>query len=276
MPPLSNNPATGRPIDRAPSFVESAGIQLRVLNALIIRFLMTRYGRQNIGFVWVVLEPMLLSGGVMLLWSISKPPYEHGVPVVAIVLTGYLPLTLWRHITSGSVHILRHNLGLLYHRNVTMLDAIMARIALEFIGTTCAFIIVYAILLVLHVVDPIYDLGLLLAGWFLMGALSFGFGCILAAVTEYSEVVEKFVQPVQYLMVPLSGCFFMVEWLPAKAQQLIVWFPLVHAYEAFRAGFFGPSVVTHQSITYGAAWAFATTCLGLWLIEQVRDRVQKH
>ena len=44
-------------------------VQARVITALMLRDAMMRYGRENIGFVWVILEPMLLCTGVMILWS---------------------------------------------------------------------------------------------------------------------------------------------------------------------------------------------------------------
>ncbi|WP_439496036.1 ABC transporter permease [Bosea sp. (in: a-proteobacteria)] len=258
---------------RAPSLRASLAVQARTMNALVIRFLVTRYGRENLGFVWVILEPMLLCSGVMLMWSILKPPFEHGLQVVAIVFTGYLPLTLWRHMTMPAVFILRSSRNLLYHRNVTYLDAVISRLALEFLGTTAALLIVYGVLFAFGVLGPIYDFSLMLAGWLLMAGLGFGFGCMLAAASEYSEIFERFMQPIQYLLVPLSGAFFMVEWFSAKGQKVILYMPMVHAYEAFRGGFFGPSTVTHYSLGYGAAWALGVTGLGLWLIEKVRDRV---
>jgi hypothetical protein len=43
--------------------LESLQTQLRVLYALLARELLTRYGRHNIGFVWLFAEPMLFTLG---------------------------------------------------------------------------------------------------------------------------------------------------------------------------------------------------------------------
>jgi ABC-type polysaccharide/polyol phosphate export permease len=43
-----------------PGLWRGVKVQARVLRALMIRELMMRYGRGNIGFLWLVLEPMLL------------------------------------------------------------------------------------------------------------------------------------------------------------------------------------------------------------------------
>lgn len=267
-----SGPADGRTTPLA----VAARIQGAVVAALIIRFLVTRYGRSNIGFVWAIVEPMLLCLSVMVLWSVAKPASEHGVKVVAIVLTGYMPLTLWRHTCQAGVHVLRNAIGLMFHRNITMYDAVLSRMALEFVSTTAAFIVVYAALATLGIVSPVADCGLVLAGWLVMGALSFGMGCILAALTEYSDVIEKLVQPVQYILVPISGCFYMLEWLPRDVRAYAEWVPMVHAYEAIRDGFFGPVVPTHHDLPYAAMAALFMTALGLALIERVRDRVHAH
>ena len=60
----------------------------RIIYSLILRDLLARFGRRNLGFVWTVLEPMLLTTGVMMVWSLIKEPIIHGVPVAAFVMTG--------------------------------------------------------------------------------------------------------------------------------------------------------------------------------------------
>ena len=45
--------------------LRSVVIQGRVLGALVMREIITRYGRHNIGFMWVFVEPMMFTAGVM-------------------------------------------------------------------------------------------------------------------------------------------------------------------------------------------------------------------
>lgn len=40
-----------------PAFVDAFAVQARVIRALVARELLTRYGRNNIGFLWVFVEP---------------------------------------------------------------------------------------------------------------------------------------------------------------------------------------------------------------------------
>lgn len=243
------------------------------MSALIIRDMMMRYGRANIGFLWVVLEPMLLTAGVMLLWSAIKPPYEHGIQVVTLVLTGYMPLTLFRHITNPAVFLYRRSIPLLYHRHITFIDVLLAKVALEFLGTTTALLVVYSVLLLTGLTSPIVDPGLAVAGWGSLAFLSLGFASMVAVLTEISEAMERFIQPIQYLLVPLSGSFFMVDWLPKLAQDLIWHMPLVHCFEMFRAGFFREDVVTHWTWWYPLVWGLFMLALGLGGIDRAREHI---
>ncbi|WP_271022571.1 hypothetical protein [Rhizobium sp. RCAM05973] len=107
---------------RGPSqFLAGLKIQGRVLGALIMREMLIRYGRENIGFLWLALEPMILTSGVMLMWTLLRHE-AHGLVVAAFVLSGYMPLTLWRHISGHAVSCLRQNMPLMYHRQIRLAD----------------------------------------------------------------------------------------------------------------------------------------------------------
>ena len=247
---------------------------LNVLRALIIRDLMVRFGRHHLGFVWTILEPMILCTGVMLVWSFIQEPIIHGVPIVAFIMTGYMPLTLWRHMTNSMGRILRGNLGLLYHQPVSHVHIMLARCVLEFFSTSAALGVIYFVVTTSGIVPPAENLGLLLAGWLFTGWYFGAMGLAIGAWTEFWEPAEKFIQPAQYLMLPLSGVFFMVDWLPSYAQKLVLLNPSVHCFEMVRSGFLGETVTTHFDVGYLTVFCIIMTLLAAAAIYHVRDAVQ--
>lgn len=247
---------------------------LLALNALIARDLMVRFGRRHLGFIWSILEPMILTAGVMVVWSQIHEPVMHGVPIAAFIMTGYMPLTLSRHFTNGLVGIFRNNSSLLYHIPISHVDIIVARAVLEFLTCTMASMVIYFIVVSIGLAPPAVDPTLLLVAW-LFSAWHFGaVGVLTAIIVEYWEPLEKFVQPLQYLQLPISGVFFMVDWTPTFAQKLLLWNPPVSCYEMLRAGYFGEGIVTHYSVTYLASVTFAMTITAAILVAYLRPHIE--
>lgn len=246
-------------------FVDSLRIQSVVVSALVIREIHTRYGRENFGFVWLIIEPLLLCLGVIAIWTLWRGDSQHGLPVLAFVMTGYIPLTLWRHIVTRCVKCIRSNAGLLYHKQVRILDLLTARILLEFCGATAAFVAIAFVFWASNMYEWPQDLGLFYLGWFYMLAFSAGFGLIMAGLTEIVDWTDKLVQPMMYLFLPLSGVFFMLDWLPQYVREGLLWMPSVNAFEMIRGGQFGPSVQVYYDIPRASIECAAMLFIGLIL-----------
>ena len=71
------------------SFLESLLIQKRVIGALLMREIITRYGRNNIGFLWLFVEPLLLTLVMVLMWKFFRMHNVSALNIVAFTLTGY-------------------------------------------------------------------------------------------------------------------------------------------------------------------------------------------
>lgn len=261
-------------IMRESAFLRGLKRQARVVSALMIREAMSRYGHESLGFFWIMGEPLLLTSGVMVMWTLTNQTHGAEVGVVPFALTGYSMLTLWRHIVFKSVHGMRHGASLIFHAHVQFLDILVARTALETIGVLAAFFVAYVPLYSLDLIMPIRDPLTFFGAWFLLAWFSFGFGLCLAALTELNEPFERFVQPVMYITLPITGAFYMVDWLPLQAKEVLLWSPLVNAMEMFRGGLFPADIPTEWDAGYLAACAFGITGVGLPLCLYAQKHVQ--
>jgi capsular polysaccharide transport system permease protein len=239
---------------------------LRVLGALIIREIQTRFGREGLGFLWLIGEPLIFCMGVMVIWSLRARHLAPGVSIGAFVMTGYMSLLLIRHHLSMSMGALQANSGLLYHRKIRPFHIFLARNIMELGGNTAAFIVVYVILLILGQVKPPSDWLLLYSGWLLLSAMAFGFGLIIAGLAMRFELVDRLSNLIGYLMIPISGVFFMVSWLPPAAREIYLLIPFPHAIEMIRASVFGEFVVTYYDPVYASVWAAIFVITGLVLV----------
>lgn len=248
--------------------------QTRVIGALMLRDAMARFGHDNIGFFWVLGEPMLLTCGVMVLWALNNQTHGSDVGVVPFALTGYSYITLWRHIVHNSVRIMTHNANLVFHRHVLFIDVMIARAILETIAILTAFTVIYVPLSLLGYAPLVRDPLLMLGGWLICAWFSFSFGLVLAGCSELAEPVERFIQPVMYLTMPLTGVFFMMDWLPDRAQRVLSFSPLITGIEMFRGGLFPPEIPVYYSPGYAAACCVGLMSVGLPLCRYAQRHVQ--
>ena len=248
-------------------------LQLRVIWALICREMQTRYGRDNIGFLWVVGEPAIFCVGVSVMWTLIRPAHEHGVPVTAFVITGYVPLTMWRHCIGRAVKAFEANGALMFHRQVTPFDVILARSFLEICGVTIAGILVSVAAIVLGFMDLPQDIGLIYLGLLFTFMFCLASALIFAALTEMSELLEKFIGAISYLSIPFSGAFAMVDWVPANYRWTLLWSPPVHASEMIRGGQFGQQVHPHYDIIYVSWVCYLLLLLGISLCLRIRKHL---
>lgn len=246
-------------------------VQLRVIKALMIRELTTRFGRENIGFLWIMAEPLLFAVLVGILWRYQHGPEEHGVGVVAFVASGYIPLVMFRSSVSRAVGTLTANSSLLYHRQVKILDLVLVRFLVEFIGHMMAYLFIALVLIAFDLFPVPHDLGFLLLGWAYYAIFTLSICLVVAPLSEMSEVLEKFMPVTTYMMVPFSGAFFTVGWLAPGLADAVLWSPPVHGMEMMRYGIFGNAVNPHYDFFYPLAVSFSFMAVGLLLCRRVRN-----
>src|SRR5258708_23165096 len=226
--------AVRQPGDLLPSAV----IQIRVIGALVMREIITRYGRHNIGFMWVFVEPMMFTSGVLGVWSIIHA-HSTKLPLVPFVVTGYSTVLLWRNTGGRCGNAVEPNRSLLHHRNVRVIDLFIARLLLEISGATLSFMTLATLLTLAGLMAPPDDLLKCLAAWLLLAWFAMALGLIVGSLSATFEPVERIWHVASYLFLPLSGAFYMVDWLPSNAQPLALLLPTVNCTEMLRAGFFG-------------------------------------
>lgn len=238
-------------------------IQSRVIGALLLREVITRYGRHNIGFMWLFAEPMLFTLGVTALWTLGDFHNNSPLPIVAFAVTGYSSILLWRNMPGKTVNAIEPNLTLMYHRNVRVIDIFISRLILEAFGATISFVVLGITFVSIGWMSMPNHILTVLGGWFMLMWFGFSLALFLGSLSIRSELVEKFWHPTSYIMFPLSGAAFMVDWLPPTAQNAILMLPMVHGVELLREGYFGDVVIAHYDITYMASICLALTALGL-------------
>jgi ABC-2 type transport system permease protein/capsular polysaccharide transport system permease protein len=256
-----------------PSFRRSAAVQGRVIHALLMREILTRYGRHNIGFLWLFIEPMLFTTGVTVLWTLAKAFHGSSLPIVAFALTGYSSVLLWRNMPSRCIGAVEPNLALMYHRNVRVIDVFFARLLLEAGGATVSFVSLSLFYIYIGWLEPPQNVLTVVQGWLMIAWFGASLAILLGSLAERSEIIERLWHPAAYLLFPLSGAGFMVDALPPEAQRFMLYVPMVNGVELVREGYFGNQIRVHYDLPYMVAFCVTLSLLALSQVAVVSREV---
>jgi len=255
------------------SLYRSVQIQARVIYALFMREIITRFGRHNIGFAWLFVEPMLFTGGIVLLWGATERSASHHISVVAFSLTSYPTALIWRNTIGRCTLAIEPNMSLLFHRNVRVLDIFLSRIILELVGVTIATITLLLIFMLVGIIPFPADVLTMVLGWFLLAWYATAASLLIGALSEFSEAVERIWHPLSYFQLPISGAFVMASWLPSHWRKLLLLFPVPNCVEIFRFGYFGSQITPYYNIPYTCTVNLVLTWLGLATVYFASKRV---
>lgn len=249
--------------------LRSSAVEWRVVHALLMREILTRFGRHNIGFLWLFVEPMLFTLGVTALWTLAERLHGSDLPIAAFALTGYSAVLLWRNMPGRTIGAVEPNLALMYHRNVKVMDIFLARLILEAAGATISFVVLSIVFIAVGLIEPPEDVLRVTAGWFMLTWFGFSLAVLLGALNEEYQIIEKLWHPSAYLLFPLSGAAFLVDALPPAAQEAVLYLPMVHGVEYVREGYFGSQINARYDLQYMALCNTVLLLLGMAQLRKI-------
>jgi ABC-2 type transport system permease protein/capsular polysaccharide transport system permease protein len=256
-----------------PSLVTGWAVQRRVVGALLMREVLTRYGRHNIGVLWLFVEPMLFTLGVTAFWNVTMSLHGTTLPITAFAVTGYSTVLLWRNMPTRCVQAIEPNLSLLYHRQVKVIDIYLARLILEAAGATASFMLLALVFSFFDMMTLPEDILLVLEGWLLLMWFGMALALFIGALSEQYELVEKLWHPTAYLSFPLSGAAFSLHALPKQAQEYLGYVPMVNATEMIREGYFGSKYIGVYDSNYLILFNLILTLFALAEVRKISRNV---
>ena len=256
------------------TFLQALGVQARVLGALIMRELHTRYGRENVGYLWMFLEPMMLATVIGLLhYETGHTAYGGDIKPLPFGVLGYTTFILFRGIVSRAEGAVEANAPLLYHRSVTLLDIVLARAFLEFVAVFATFAIIMTLIVFTGLADPPARPLELMIGWALMWWFCLGHALIITAATYERRTLGRLVHPYTYFMTGLSGAFYQVGWLPPSIRPWAEWLPTTTVFETVRYGWFESANDDYAYYGYCIGFCAVTTWIGLVMLRRMRSKI---
>lgn len=259
---MQNSPAATQPGLANDSALTRTG---RTVSALILREMSSTYGRSPGGYLWALLEPL---GGIILMafaFSLLLRAPSLGTSFILFFCTGFMPFSLYQTMESKVNGALGYSKSLLAYPRVTWIDAILARVILNFLtGLMVFFIVVTGILIVIEN-RSIINLTPIALGLLMMALLAVGIGMVNGVLKGLFPVWKQVWGIVSRPLFLASGIIFIYEDMPRAAQNVLWWNPMLHGTGYVRTGFYSTYEASYVSLAYGFGFGLATTALGLLL-----------
>ncbi|MEF3695675.1 ABC transporter permease [Desulfolutivibrio sp.] len=255
---------------RQSSFSDSLRIQHRVINAVLRREFLAITGKRSVGFLILVLEPLIFVVFMVGLFYVRGHTFGD-IPVVAFAISGYTVLWGVRFHIQRVLGSLQANIPLLYHRHVKVADIILARGVVQSLSTTISFLF-FIPLVFFDVIDFPNDPALMIFSWIFVQWYGISFAFIAIAISGLFKFGQRIAILLAATHIFITGAFYMVAWIPAQYQGYVLLSPMVHATEMMRDGLFGNIVETHYSVQYMIAANIILTYIGLALCRKLTRR----
>ncbi|MEM7188123.1 MAG: ABC transporter permease [Pseudomonadota bacterium] len=246
---------------------------LRVLHALMLREMITRYGASRLGYLWAVLEPVGFIALLSLVFSqiAHSPPVGQSFPL--FYATGYIGYH-WVMETSGivsrSIHV---NRPLLAFPSVTPIDTILARFILQTVTILIVSLIIFGTILAIFADAVAIDLGPLLRAFGAAMLLALGIGIFNAWAFAQSKSWEFVWIMLSRPLFLISCIFFTFGSMPTFVREILWWNPIVHLVGSIRAGFYPVYDGSYATPGYVAVLALAFMVVGLAGLRAADGRV---
>jgi len=210
----------------------------RVIGALLIREMITRYGRTPGGYVWAVIEP----AGMIFLFALAFSQFIHTPPLgssfILFYATGYLPFHAYSEVAGSTSHAIAFNRQLMQLPRVRPLDAIIARYLLSLLTLIVVIFLIFAVMLLILGEDVTFSPAPLLLALMAASFLGLGVGTLNTVLFHFVPIWERVWPIINRPLLLISGVFYMVDSLPGRVGKIIAWNPLVHVIGEARLAFY--------------------------------------
>jgi capsular polysaccharide transport system permease protein len=249
-------------------------VQARVVRALVLREIQARYGRGDIGYLWALVEPLMLLGVFLLLFTFTGRRSHAGMELVPFLGTGIIVFLSLRDMVRAVSSAVEANRGLLLYPQVTPFDAIVARSVLQVATFLVVFLVITGGAVLLGYASlPADPFGVLVA---LLAAAGLGvaLGLLQQALTMLLPILDH-AQRVLWRVLMFTSCvFFTMKDLPIAAQEATAYNPIAHVIEQLRAAYFIAYETPIDGYGYVLAWILAASTFGLLMERSTRDRTK--
>ena len=249
----------------SPRVARALTVQKRVIGALIVRDMKTRFGRSHLGYLLAIAWPLSHIFGIMGAQYVSGRVVPIGTDLAIFCATGVLPYMLVLYPGRQLMLAVAVNQPLLLFSVVKTIDMIIARAILEVLTSCFVCIIFFSILygagVDLQPIDTSEAIMAILATIYL--GISVGFLNVVLFMMLKIVWLIAFIL-ISLLMYVSSGAFLLSSNLSVGVRQILWYNPLFQCVEWLRSAYYDG--YSASDLSRGYVLGVASCCLFLGLV----------
>jgi capsular polysaccharide transport system permease protein len=258
---------------RATTFPEQFGLVVRVWIALVLRETKTRFGRNKLGFLWALIEPLVFVGLFLLIrGGLRDRNIPFGQDLALFLVTGLLAFRMFMSVASRGLGAIVSNLALIAYPPVRPLDVIFARVGLEILTMYVIWTISLCLLSIFVEGKVIVDYVRFAAAMAALTYLSVSVATFNGVVAVLWPTWERLWGFLRLPLLILTGILFLPTSMPLSVQAVMAWNPILHAVEWIRTAIY----MTYDpvlSVPYLLGFSTVTLCIALVLERGYRYKI---
>lgn len=238
----------------------------RVIMALMLREMTTKYGRSPGGYIWAILEP---AGAIALLsfgFSLMMRTPSLGSSFIVFYASGYMVFNHYNTLEKAINNALPYAAGLLRYPVVTWLDAILARFFINTLTNILNAIVIIWGALYFSGSSMMVDFWPIVEAMTAASVLALGMGTVDAFLLGISPIYRSIYKIITRPLMILSAVLYIVDDLPSTVRDIIWYNPLVHITGLMRSGIYATYDPQYISLSYVFTIAMVALTFGLVLL----------
>ncbi len=269
--PTGFNTGTGRPgfIERVKRIVAYR----RIIGLLVGRDLKVRYAGSALGYVWSVLDPLLMS---LVYWFVFTQIFQRSVgyqPYIVFLLSGQLAWFWISNSINGCARGLRNEARMVRSSNVPREVWVLRVIASK--GTEYLFSLpVLALFALIYLTGPRWQIVFMPVAMLMTIVLLTGIGLILSPLVVLVRDVERVIPVLLRVLFYFSPVLYSVHDVPERLRTVASFNPLAGILVLFRASFF-PQELGWTFVIYSAIGCVIIFATGVFVFSRLERPVLK-
>lgn len=223
----------------SPPLSARLGSTVNVIVALVLREILVRHGRNKLGFLWAIFEPVVHIAvlAVIFQFSVRAPP-PLGTNFFFFYFTAIAPYLLTARIASQVGNCVLGNRAVLGVPLIAPLDIAVSKVIVEVFTMAVIVLVFGAIFMGIGLNTLPAEPERILAAFTCAATLGFGIGLIYVSIVEFARLADTIVTIVLRVMYLTGGVFFVPSGIPPQFREWVLWNPLTHIVSMNRDGYF--------------------------------------